>query len=261
MTAPSLAFTGAEFDALWAGLGEETMPDPFIYSCPERSADEGALIRRQDWAALRARLGGELDDLVETIRTPDIRIVVTGFGVGKRADEPADALRLLAVRKGDIGYLITQRPGETLYDASGFAVSIHDATSLGQVVACALPERAGGREREIELTEPASSELDYGYGRSLVQHYDDEVATKASAFLAAPAEHAGSIAIEQGWSRFGPRGLVRLRVYWRDVVDDGRYLVMPGPPMVAVGADRARVTDLVNGQIAEVVSAIVDDRA
>ncbi|MGS2808678.1 ESX secretion-associated protein EspG [Nocardia sp. MW-W600-9] len=257
----SWEFTGLEFDAMWDGLNETSMPAPFIYRCPPQTFEEGDFRRRQAWTEIKQRWGRDLDDLIDVLVQPDIRVVVRGYGGGDAETDPALSVRVLAVRKGDTGYVVRQRPGETIYDAEGFVVTQHDALSLGDVVAGQLPEADGGREREIELAEQAEADFDYSYGRSLVQHYDDEVAVRAGAFRKAATTREGTIDIEQGWSRFGPRGVVRLQLGWRDLVDDGRYLVVPGTPSVAVGADKRRVTSLINTQIAEVVRAIRDDRA
>ncbi|MFD4354886.1 ESX secretion-associated protein EspG [Nocardia sp. NPDC058519] len=261
MTAPTWEFTGHEFDAIWEAVDEGTMPAPFVYRCPPRTFEEGEYQRKQLWAELRQRWGRDLDDMIEVLVRPDIRVVVRGYGGGDTDTDPALAVRLLAVRRGDTGYVVRQTPGETIYDATGFTVAQHDALSLGEVLADLMPTVGGGREREIELAEPSAAEFDYGYGRSLVQHYDDEVSDKATAFREAPDRRSGTVVIEQGWSRFGPRGVVRMSMGWRDLVDDGRYFIVPGAPTVAVGADKRRVVGLINAQIAEVVRAIRDDRS
>ncbi|MGV9482516.1 hypothetical protein [Gordonia aichiensis] len=146
--------------------------------------------------------------------------------------------------------------------ASSATVSArHSALSLGDIIADHLPEAEAGRGQDIRLDEPGDDQFDRSYGRSLVQHYDDDAAVQTQTFQQARLDRDGFIDIEQGWSRFGPRGILRLRLGWRDLTDDGRYVIVPGTPPVAVGADRRRVVSLINSQIAEVVRAIRDDRA
>ncbi|UGT53478.1 ESX secretion-associated protein EspG [Nocardia asteroides] len=258
---PTWEFTGAEFEALWAGLEAEFMPEPFIHSSEPCSADEAEFALRQDWLTIKQRWGHELDDMTRVLTSPDIRVIVRGYGGGERLTDPTLSVRMLAVRKGDVGYLVRQRPGRTLYHADGFVVTRHDALSLGDVVAGQLPAAEPGRSREITLDEPTDDQFDRSYGRSLVQHYDDDAAVQTQTFQQARLDRDGFIDVEQGWSRFGPRGIVRLRLGWRDLTDDGRYVIVPGTPPVAVGADRKRVVSLINSQIAEVVRAIRDDRA
>ncbi|MFE3542335.1 ESX secretion-associated protein EspG [Nocardia sp. NPDC059177] len=258
---PTWEFTGDEFDALWFGIEAEDMPSPFIHTSEPRSADEAQFVRRRDWAAIQQRWGHELDEIIDVLTRPDIRVIVRGYGGVTRIDDPARSVRMLAVRKGEVGYLVRQRPGRTIYHADGFEVTRHGALTLGDVIADQLPQVPAGRGQEIRLDEPGHDQLDHNYGRSLVQHYDDDAAVRTMTFQQAPVDRGGFIDIEQGWSRFGPRGVVRLRLGWRDLTDDGRYVVVPGTPPVAVGADRRRVVSLVNAQIAEVVRAIRDDRA
>ncbi|MEU4342430.1 hypothetical protein AB0H00_14360 [Nocardia sp. NPDC023852] len=38
------------------------------------------------------------------------------------------------------------------------------------------------------------------------------------------------IGIEQGRLRFGPRGITRRALAWRDLADDGRYVITRGTP-------------------------------
>ena len=258
---PTWEFTGDEFDALWTGIEEEYMPDPFIHTGAPGDADEAEFVRKDAWARIRRRWGHELDEIIDVLTHPDIRIVVRGYGGGEKLIDPAYSVRMLAVSKGELGYLVRQRPGETLYHAEGFVVTRHSALSLGEVIADHLPEAEAGRGRDIRLDEPGDDQFDRTYGRSLVQHYDDDSAVQTQTFQQAPLDRDGFIDIEQGWSRFGPRGILRLRLGWRDLTDDGRYVIVPGTPPVAVGADRRRVVSLINSQIAEVVRAIRDDRA
>ncbi|MFE5479008.1 MULTISPECIES: ESX secretion-associated protein EspG [unclassified Nocardia] len=258
---PTWEFTGDEFDALWAGIDEEYMPDPFIHSSEPSTSDAAEFTLKHNWMTIKQRWGHELDDIIDVLTHPDIRLIVRGYGGGERLTDPAFSVRMLAARKGDVGYLVRQRPGRTLYHAEGFVITRHDALSLGDVVAGHLPPAEAGRGQEIRLDEPADDQLDHSYGRSLVQHYDDDAAVRTLTFQQAPLDRDGFIDIEQGWSRFGPRGIVRLRLGWRDLTDDGRYVLVPGTPRVAVGADRRRVVSLINTQIAEVVRAIRDDRA
>lgn len=258
---PTWEFTGDEFEALWTGLEAEYMPEPFIHTSEPADAEEAEFARRQTWIEIKQRYGHQLDELLDVLTQPDLRVIVRGYGGGARLTDPAWSVRMLAVRKGEVGYLVKQRPGRTLYHADGFEITRHGALTLGDVIADQLPAAPAGRGQEIRLDEPTDEELDHSYGRSLVQHYDDDAAVQTLTFQRAALDRDGFIDIEQGWSRFGPRGVVRLRLGWRDLTDDGRYVLVPGSPRVAVGADRRRLVSLVNGQIAEVVRAIRDDRA
>ncbi|MFC4377446.1 ESX secretion-associated protein EspG [Nocardia halotolerans] len=254
-----MEFTTVEFAAMWDELKEEGLPEPLTYRAEPRTYAESVRVKRQAWQALRQRSGPDLDAVTAALTRPDIRVVVRGID-GRDPSNAARSLRVLAVRRGDIGYVVTQRPGETMGEAAGFTVTAHDALSLGDAVASVFPVAAAGSRREFEIIDTARADLDFTFERSLVHDDGDRSSTLGKEFLAEPEDLTGTIEIEQGWSRFGPRGVLRLYLVWRDVVDDGRYVIVPGSPMRAVPADRKRLAQLINTQIAEVVRAIKDDR-
>lgn len=169
---------------------------------------------------------------------------------------------MLASRKGELAYLITQKPGRTYWHAGGFTITEHAVLSLGDTVAAALPKAEAGKQSDFALIEPrATDELDYSYGRSKIQDYDDGIDRRSQAFNNATATLDGTIVVQQGYSRFGPRGITNANLRWCDLLDDGRYVVVPGHPATVVAADTKRLGALINTQIAEVVRAIKDDRA
>ncbi|MDO3647291.1 ESX secretion-associated protein EspG [Nocardia mangyaensis] len=255
-----MEFTPVEFAAMWDELREEGLPEPLTYLAPARTHAESVRDKRQAWQALRQRYGGELDLVTATLSRPDIRVMVRGID----GRDPANAkrvLRILAVRRGDHAYIVSQQPGEKIGEAAGFTLAQHEVLSLGDAVAAAFPVASAGNRRDFEIIDTATSGMDFAYGRSLVHDDGDRSSLLGQEFLAEPEDLTGTIEIEQGWSRFGPRGVLRLYLVWRDVVDDGRYVIVPGSPMRAVSADRKRLAALINTQIAEVVRAIRDDRA
>ncbi|MGW6423878.1 ESX secretion-associated protein EspG [Nocardia sp. NPDC055053] len=255
-----LEFTPVEFAAMWSELKEAGLPDPLTYRGVVQDYDESLRIKREAWQELRRRSGTELDLLIEALTKPDIRLIARGID-GRDPANPKRSLRVLAVRKGEDAFVVVQRPGETMSDSAGFTVTRHEALSLGDAVATVFPTAEAGRRRDFELIDAADADIDFSYGRSLVHEDSDDSATRGADFLREPDDLAGTIEIEQGWSRFGPRGVLRLYLVWRDVVDDGRYVIVPGSPARAVPADRRRLVSLINSQIAEVVRAIKDDRA
>ncbi|MFD4432310.1 ESX secretion-associated protein EspG [Nocardia sp. NPDC058497] len=253
-------FSPLEFVSIWDVFREEKLPEPLSYRGPASTYDDALQAKRRAWQDLRQRNDRELDALIGAMTQPDIRIVV--WGIDCRApSNPKRALRVLAVRKGETSFVIQQQPGETMSHSTGFTVTRHDAISMGDAVASLFPAAEAGRRRDFELIDTATTDLDFGYGRSLVHEDGDDSAAQAAAFLREPEDFAGTIDIEQGWSRFGPRGILRLHLAWRDLVDDGRYVIVPGSPAKAVPADRRRLVSLINSQIAEIVRAIRDDRA
>ncbi|WP_040804527.1 ESX secretion-associated protein EspG [Nocardia concava] len=254
-------FTDDEFYVQWRDLPEESLPAPLAYTCRTSSwvryVQELAELRED----LRARRDLSFDGVLPEIRDADIRIEVWGWnGYDKR--DPAGSVRMLAARRGTRGFLVNQEPGESVIHAKGFIVSEFDALELGRMVAEALPEADGGRQGDIVLAERnVETELDYSYGHSIIDHsVSSSAPAQSRAFLAAPHERGGFIDVIQGRSVFGPRGITRHRLEWRDLEDDGRYIITEGTPRQVFSADTPRATSLINARIADVVRAIKDER-
>ncbi|UGT59999.1 ESX secretion-associated protein EspG [Nocardia asteroides] len=251
-----------EFTGLWAAR-RESVPEPFFH-LPEPGSTWGAGRRRRAEAVaeVRARLGGVIDDVLDAVTRPDIRLVVSGMS-GTDPAEPAARLRMLATRTGDRGFLITQLPGRSGSEAAGYTITEQDVLELGAVVTAALPDREAGRKPGFVYSAPVDrGDHDYDDRRSLVRDTAaDPAAGRSAEFERARLDQVGSITVQQGSSRFGPRGISTVHLYWRDLTDDGRYAVVPGRPMTVVPADRPRMTGLVDAGIAEIVRAIRDDRA
>lgn len=257
----SWEFTPVEFAGVWAARGE-SMPEPFFHVPAAGLTWEESRRRKAAAAAeVRARWDGAVDDVFDAVTRPDIRLVVRGMS-GRDESDARSRIRLLATRTGDRGFLITQRPGGTAASAAGFTVAEQDVLALGDVVTAALPDREAGRKPGFVYAAAEPDDLDHGYRTSLVRDTTaDPVTGRTAEFERAELDLVGSITVQQGSSRFGPRGISTVHLYWRDITDDGRYVLVPGVPMTVVPADRAKMTGLVNARIAEIVRAIKDDRA
>ncbi len=79
-------------------------------------------------------------------------------------------------------------------------------------------------------------------------------------FLSAPTHSAGVVEIEQGTAVFGPQGIARRRLEWRDLEGDGRYLIDAQHPPTASGAGARQVREMIDIEIAQVVQVIDDER-
>lgn len=244
---------------MWHELRAGGLPDPMTYLPEPVAYDESQRRKREAWQAARERSGAEVDALVEALSRPDIRVILRAIDERDPAN-PARSIRVHAVRRGEDAFVVAQRPGADMESAGGFTVTRHEVLSLGDAVAAVLPDVEAGRRRDFELVDTDSGH-DFTYGRSLVHDDGYGSPTSPNEFLAEPMDLSGTIAVEQGWSRFGPRGVLRLAMVWRDVIGDGRYAILPGSPLRVAPVDRRRLVGLINGQIAEVVRAIKDDRA
>jgi hypothetical protein len=199
--------------------------------------------------------------VLDVLAFPDLRIVAEGYD-GQDPWKPEVPVRLHGVRRGDHGYVFSELSGETYWHSGGFTVTECDPVDLAGVIVRALPDVGPGRSADVALsTRVERNDLDYSYGGSAVRDsFDDSVSDRSATFLALPASCVGTIDVIQGRSRFGPRGITRHRLEWRDVEEDGRYAIDDGNPPIAMATDAKRLTAMTNTRVAEVVRAIKDER-
>jgi hypothetical protein len=252
-----------EFVERWqACTGERIPPSPLAFRTSIVDPDDLNRQRAQARERVQAFPDPVLDEVIESIARPDIR--VTAHGLGANSDETARCVRIIATRRGPTGYVITQQLGESIWHATGYTITEFPTTTLADVLVRYLPTADRGHRGEIDLSPVLSpDDVDYSHHRSVAttsaDDYEDDV-ERARAFFAAPFDSHGLIAIEQGVSKFGPRGLLRLRLAWRDLVGDGRYALLDETPPLAVGVDAARLTALINARIITVIETIKDEK-
>ncbi|SUA76616.1 Uncharacterised protein [Nocardia otitidiscaviarum] len=251
---------GMELLVLWEDTNAEYLPAPLMFATGAEWWDEHLAEKVRTREELRHR-DPALDRVVAALRTPDIRIEVRGRDGGGMSG-PTGAIRCFGARCGDLGYLVTQRPGETPGQAAGFTIVEFYAEELAREVVAALPDIDAGRGRDLVLAQRESrDQTDYGFGLSPAHEtYHGSAIDRAAEFLAAPAAGIGTITVAQGYSAYGPRGIARYRLGWRDLVDDGRYLITDENPPMAVAADRRRMLTAIETRIAEVAFVLDDER-
>ncbi|MEV6139617.1 ESX secretion-associated protein EspG [Nocardia sp. NPDC051990] len=258
----SWRFSDLEFVVIWESMRDGTVPPPFVYTSRTPIYQDYLREKAEARESLRSRLGQAFGSALVAMARPEIRIVVRGWDSRDPAN-PKGRISLLAVRRGNEGYLITQEAGETVWHSAGFTVEQCGALELAEVVARALPHSDAGTLDRLALDSVANPEadLDFRYGRSVAHelNYDPD-RDRLQRFLSATPEAGGRIEVAQVGSRFGPRGVFRRALDWRDLAGDGRYAITEGCPRMAVGVDAKRLTSLINVEIAEVVRAIKDER-
>ncbi|MGO4649489.1 ESX secretion-associated protein EspG [Nocardia sp. 2YAB30] len=255
-------FTDIEFVVLWQPLKEDFLPKPFVFTSRIPRYTDYLRELRETSERLGATMDPAFDDVLDVVARPDIRVVVRGVD-GKNPQNPKGSIRLLAVRRGEQAYLLTQLPGETLGHSGGFTVAECDPLRLADAVVAELPAVAAGRQGEIVLVggADAGDDTDYAYGRSqLWDPVEDMVHSRADRFLRSAVTSVGGIEISQGTSRFGPRGRVSRVLGWRDLDGDGRYAISADTPPVAVAADSKRLVTMINAQVVVIIRAIKDER-
>ncbi|MGO4518939.1 ESX secretion-associated protein EspG [Terriglobus sp. 2YAB30_2] len=256
------SFTDLEFVVLWQRLNQDLLPHPLIFTSRIRLHDDLVREKAATWERLRSRVDGSLRDAFDAIARPDVRLAVQGRN-GEDLDDPAGSIRILAARSAGTGYVVKQHPGETIWHSKGFTITECSAVGLADAVVAELPDAGPGELADVTLvTGSSADDIDYSYGKSKVKQasFGDSVRQRSRRFLESSLSVIGAIEIIQGRSRFGPRGITRHVLEWRDVEGDGRYVITVQNPLVAVAADRKRLTATINAKIAEVIRVIKDER-
>ncbi|MBL1079176.1 ESX secretion-associated protein EspG [Nocardia sp. 2] len=247
-------FSEAGFSVLWKDRTGDQLPDPFLYTSTAASQQEYREEQQQARDRVRASADHEVNEIVDVVSAPDLYLTVRG---GSSSD-PASLIRMRASRKGGRGYLITQLPGESIYHRGGYTVTECDPVRLADAIVAALPAAEAGAGGDIVLTS-AGDGYEYAESRSSVVVADDSMDGRAARFSRAPLAASGQIQIVQGSSVFGPRGIRRFAVGWRDLEGDGRY-VLTDRPATAMASDGSRFVSVLNSQIAQVIRAIKEER-
>jgi hypothetical protein len=257
------SFDDREFVVAWNDRNGDIVPPPLMVT----SRTPLLVDYQQELAEIRRRmdLAGDtsLHGVLDAVARPDVRIVVHGMD-GRSPESPGSHVVLLAILSCGNGYLVKQRMGETVWHSEGFTITECDAPGLAKTVVAQLPEARAGRLGNVTLVEPSaqSDGMDYSYGRPAWRgSFEDTDEQRSHQFLAAAATSVGMIEVAQGHSRFGPRGISRHVLRWRDIEDDGRYLIAPEHPPVAVAADSTRCAAMIDSAIARVVRALEDENS
>ncbi|WP_328409261.1 ESX secretion-associated protein EspG [Nocardia sp. NBC_00403] len=254
-------FTDLEFVVLWEQMREDVMPRPFVFTTdiPLEEDYQRELHRIRE--RLRYTIDPAVPQLMMDIARPDLSVLVRGID-GKNPDNPEGSIRMIAARREDRGYLLTQLPGRTVHHSEGFTITECDVLRLADVVVAALPKAPAGKQNRVTLRVPPDHDgMDHGYGESgLWDSHEDTDDAHSQRFLTTVPATVGGIEVCQGISRFGPRGRVARYLEWRDLPDDGRYVITQDTPPIAIPVDAKQLTAQINAEITFVVRAIRDDR-
>ncbi|MCP2320102.1 EspG family protein [Nocardia amikacinitolerans] len=250
-----------EFVVLWERLREGLLPRPFTYISRIPLERDYQRARREIRERLRTTVSAELERAIDVVARPDIRVLVRGVD-GNNPGDPRGSIRMLAVRRGANGYLLTQRPGETIQHSAGFTITDCDPLRLADRVVAALPAMpGGGHDVVLPIPDEPSCYDDHVAPPRISAAWHDTHESLGRQFLQQQPARVGTIEIIQGISVFGPRGRSARRLHWRDLPADGRYVIPNRQPYSALSADRERFVRLINHEIAAVVSAIKDQRS
>ncbi|WP_019929543.1 ESX secretion-associated protein EspG [Nocardia sp. BMG111209] len=253
--------TDAELVVAWERLFEERLPSPLCALLDEHYAEDYRRLADRTWNTMWERHDGSLQDALGRVARADVRVLA-------RSVDPADAensvarARVLGARQGPVAVLIRQLPGKTMWHSGGFVITMGTSDRLAGAIVGALPGCEPGRLPDTPMVNaPDRSDTDHWYGRSEVLDSYVELQRRSDAWLRLPMRVLGVIETFQGSSIFGPRGITRHRIFWRDLVDDGRYAIADTTTPVAVAADPHRLAAMIGADIAKVLQTLEDERS
>ncbi|KAF0848279.1 ESX secretion-associated protein EspG [Nocardia caishijiensis] len=247
-----------EFYVLWTDMTKDVLPDPFLFVSDIKTQDdlEREVIKVRD----RLRGATKMRQILGLAADPDLSVVVQGSV--NCPDAGRKHLRMLAARRESDGYVITQLPGDSFWRSAGYSIVWCEAVGLADMIVDGLPVNDAGRVGEVPLTAySASADREFDVGRSaVIDSFDEPDSRRSAQFLRSKTSGEGEIEVIQGRSVFGPRGITRRRFSWRDLEDDGRYIIRDGRPPVAVPVDSGQFVSMLNAHIASIVRVIRDER-
>ncbi|MCU1643418.1 MAG: uncharacterized protein JWN03_3693 [Nocardia sp.] len=252
-------FDDLEFLTLWQRATSEWLPSPFIYTSDTSLYYDHLQQQRATAERMFANWDRSFDPALEAIAHPDLRISVDGMD---RKDSGAQRIRMMGVRLSSRGYVLEQRTQGTSLDSDGFTVSECDPVGLADALVAGLPDADVGRQAQIPLVYEGAEETAYpDAGRIIVKDvFGDSDTLRTKRFFDAPTVGEGGFDIVQGYSKFGPRGIVKHSLRWRDLQDDGRYIISDEPPLAAP-AGAKRMVAAINTRVATIVQKIREERA
>lgn len=226
-------FSDVQFVALWDLQKDGILPEPltFVSKQPYLNDFRAEILGYQ--ARLARALGNTFDGVLDLVAQPDVRVILEAKSTVDPED-PAGRVRLVGAARGDRAYVVKQLPGESVWHASGFLVGEFTAADLAEAAVAELPVVAAGTLPETVLAgvggRPQSTESSPEQSNTAESAVIDRtrVSSRARAerFLAAPTTMTGTATIVQGRSKYGPRGIRRRSLEWRDVAGDGRYAIV-----------------------------------
>ncbi|MFI9506311.1 ESX secretion-associated protein EspG [Nocardia sp. NPDC052566] len=247
------SFSDLDFMVLWERNTDLPLPYPFTYTCRYTGHNEYERAKVQVWERLRDSVPTEVVGAIETVCRPDVFVSARGW-CADDMDNPGKRIRIVAARSAASGYVLSQLPGETVGHSGGYTIAECDARGLGATVVAALPAVPAGRRSNVPIVAEPEADDDGEYRGPLLLDGDDSREVNSRRFLELPATTTGEIIVRQGRSKFGPRGILEQVLSWRDLPDDGRYVIVHDDDPIAVGTGTQRLI----GVLDEAIDLMVD---
>ena len=222
--------TPDRFLVSWTAAGGDDFPFPLRYRTSAIWEDEHAANLEAARAWRRETPDAALDAAIRTLLTGEIAVEVYG-----RSTDPASEVFVRAAVAGDRAVLARQAPG-----AGGIHIATTTIDMLAGVIVEQLPVAGTGREPARHA--PSRDVLEPSGVGAIRRPAGGTHAESLRRLLCRERSATGSIRI----LRYSDPGYTPVAdIGWFDVIDDGRYLFLPGSDLrVAPGTGDAFVREL-----------------
>lgn len=192
-----------------------------------------------------AELSGPRQAALAVLARPQVTIALTGLDARKPFDDPSHHVRVVSATR-DMRTVVVARQELTGSVSLGGAVALtrHTASDWSRDIVGMLPRSAGAGSLPTD-TDVTFRRLP-GIDASTIAVVDPPPRpSAASAFARDDPATCGSLRVQVGSAVDGRRPSV-IEVRYRDIPDDGRYLLIVDEPGVAMGVDAARFASTLN---------------
>ncbi|MFI9506305.1 ESX secretion-associated protein EspG [Nocardia sp. NPDC052566] len=249
-------FTDDEFDVLWEQYtGGDLPPKPMTYTSRFEFQSDYARNAWEIRQRLRDTLDGSIAEVLEVIARPEVLVQAMGW-YDRNEEDPQKWIRARAVRSGASGYILTQRPGETAWHSGGFTITECGPHGLADAIVATLPNVGAGKQKSFPLDVGPKEEAEPVARGLVTERVNRPTIGPTERFFDTPADRTGVINVRQGHSKFGRRGILKQTLVWRDLPDDGRYVIELDDAPMAIGMGAGQLMTKVDTMIAGILSRL-----
>ncbi|MGW4246703.1 ESX secretion-associated protein EspG [Nocardia sp. NPDC004722] len=248
-------FTDLEFQALCERYRGGRMPQPFRFTSRIVVESEYEYEMVQTRTRLDAELGPGFGVAFEAVARPEVWVGVQSW-VDSDFRNPARRIRLHAARRGQRAFVIKQDPAESLQHSGNITMLECEPEAMPALLIAQLPPREAGWQPAVSIVKgPAVPQRDpYSTSSGAFDSFEESFETRSLAFLSTPAERTGAMRVVQGRSKYGPRGLAVSTLLWRDLPEDGRYLInLDSETPIAEGVDAHKFASVLGGCVNQIL--------
>ncbi|MFC9897062.1 ESX secretion-associated protein EspG [Nocardia sp. NPDC127579] len=252
--------TSLELAVLWELMSNDKLPFPLAHWPTHQYEDDYIRAKKETAERLLAYLPEDAEQLWEAAVNPDIVIWAAGESPDDETDMSA-VTRVVGLRREGYAVVLVQEPGESIERGGDIDVYETDIPGLARAVIEHLPKVGRGTQGEVPIVSKRADRMEYGYGSSRVLAPSQSTTHQRSdAWRGAKATQIGELKVEPGGGAHWIQDRRGYLMRWRDLADDGRYLIEPRPNPIAIPVDDRAFERIVNQYVAELVRRIRENR-